>query len=266
MLHPPTYLLMWMAAFICLAGGCAALTSHPKKGYRTLDVDVSHDTETARRETARALKILERNADACFGDDLVRAENALQKALAADVMYGPAHNNLGRIYFQKQEFYLAAWEFEYAIKTMPDRTEPISNLGMVYEEVGKFDKAIEMYWIAYEIDPHNPEVIGNLARCSLRQGESVEQVRPLLEDLIFMDSRPEWVDWAKEQLVFSQVKASRDVDGSPLEPESGGPSESSQYGPELLPQPAPAAPDQVELQQFEQSMGFDDYIRASAVQ
>jgi len=216
-----------MAAFFCVVSGCAVLTEKSEKDYRTLDVDENHDTKKARRKNALAMKILERNGEGHFGNP-VFAENALQEALAADVTYGPAHNNLGKLYFQRQEFYLAAWEFEYAIKLMPDRVEPIYNLGMVYEEVGKFELAIEKYWIAYDLDPKNPEVIGNLARCSVRQGEPFEHIKPLLEDLIYFDTRPEWVNWAKEQLVFSQVKTSPDT--SPPMPSLGSILQSSDWG------------------------------------
>ena len=171
-----------------------------------------------------------------------------------------------RFFYLTERLYLAAWEFEYAIKLMPDRVEPINNLGMVYEEVGKLEKAIEMYSMAYTIDPQNPEVIGNLTRCSLRRGDSVEQVRPLLEDLVFLDSRPEWVDWAKEQLVFSQVKTSQNVNAPTPEPSSSVPSElPSENSPELLPEAAPVVtPAQVDVQQFQQFMRFDNDLGASS--
>jgi Tfp pilus assembly protein PilF len=227
-------MLVWMTVLICGATGCSQLTRQPQIDYRTVDADANHDTEAARRKNARALKILEHPHNGGLGH-IGRAEKTLQEALAADVTYGPAHNNLGKVYFRQQKYYLAAWEFEYAMKLMPHRSEPMNNLGMVYEEVGKFDKAMEMYAIAYSIDPQNPEIIGNLARCSMRQGDSVDQVKPLLEDLVMLDYRPEWVNWAREQLVFSQVKEASDTDPLLLEPGAGRPSEE---GPEVLPRPS----------------------------
>ena len=85
---------------------------------------------------------------------------------------------------------------------MPERPEPVSNLGMVYEAVGKFDKAIEMYQMAYEMDPRNPQIIGNFARSRMRRGDSVDDVRSLLQELVFFDTRPDWVRWAREHLAF----------------------------------------------------------------
>jgi hypothetical protein len=31
---------------------------------------------------------------------------------------GPAHNNLGIVYYRRKKYYLAAWEFQYAARLM----------------------------------------------------------------------------------------------------------------------------------------------------
>jgi tetratricopeptide (TPR) repeat protein len=128
----------------------------------------------------------------------------LQKALVADVNYGPAHNNLGQLYFLQRKFYLAAWEFESATKLMPECPEPQNNLGLVFEEVGKFDEAINCYRTALSLQSNNPEIIGNLARTLVRQEQFDEETRGLLEGLVSMDTRPEWVAWAREQLALHE--------------------------------------------------------------
>lgn len=46
----------------------------------------------------------------------------------------------------------------------------------------------------------NPDAIGNLARVSLRNGQTVEEVRPFLDDVIATDTRPEWRKWARDTL------------------------------------------------------------------
>ena len=46
----------------------------------------------------------------CGGScDLAKAQEYLQKALVADVTYGPAHNTLGMLYLKQRRLYLAAW-------------------------------------------------------------------------------------------------------------------------------------------------------------
>ena len=126
-------------------------------------------------EHDRAVKLL----DKCrppTSHQLAKAEAALHRALAADVTHGPAHNTLGKVYYLQDRFYVAAWEFEYATKVMPGRSEPVNNLGMVYEAVGKFDQALEAYEAAFTMDPQNPEVLGNLARCHLRRGDPADEI------------------------------------------------------------------------------------------
>src|SRR5437588_1148332 len=105
--------------------------------------------------------------------DFDKAEKHLQESLAADVRFGPAHHSLGVLYDWERKLYLAAWEFEYASRLMPDRFEPLNNLGLVYESAGKYEQAKVFYHLAREKSPNQPQVIGNLARASFRNGESV---------------------------------------------------------------------------------------------
>lgn len=187
-----------IAAVILIAvPGCALIHSKEKRDYRTVPASPNRDTERAKAENERAIGFCEKGK--CD-----KAEKALQEALIADVTYGPAHNNLGKLYFSQGQYYLAAWEFEYAIKLMPERFEPLCNLGLVYETVGKLDEAVDFYSRAHGLQPKDPEVLGNLARARVRMGEPVAVVQPLLAELVFMDTRPAWVNWAKEQLALAR--------------------------------------------------------------
>src|SRR5262245_32785979 len=80
--------------------------------YETIAKDPRRDSERARELNAQALEQMQR-------DKLDEAERTLKKALSADVTFGPAHNNLGKVYFDQNKLYLAAWEFQYAAKLMP---------------------------------------------------------------------------------------------------------------------------------------------------
>jgi len=143
------------------------------------------------------------------------AEPLLHKAVDADPMFGPARNNLGLVYFHQQvdeharhsnSLYMAAWEFENAIKLMPYQPEPRNNLGLVMEAAGKLTEAADDYQRARKMQPDNPEFIGNLARVKIRQGTRDEETKQLLEELTFKDHRPEWRNWAREQLVRFYAK------------------------------------------------------------
>jgi Flp pilus assembly protein TadD len=129
------------------------------------------------------------------------AEPLLKKAVQYDPLFGPAHNDLGLVYLQTGRLYDAAWEFENAARLMSHQPEPRSNLGMVYEQSMQLDKAIDAYAQAEELAPQNPQYIGNLARARVRAGLKDEQTRKLLQELLMRDSRPDWLDWARTQLL-----------------------------------------------------------------
>lgn len=187
------YDALLLVLLIAAMPGCGKLWTREMSNYNTVSIDPSHDYEKAKKENEKALKFL---ADG----KLDKAEQALQRALVADVNYGPAHNNLGQLYFNQSKYYLAAVEFDFAVKLMPDRAEPANNLGLVYEKVGKLNEAVESYEIAMRLQPNNAEIIGNLVRARLRRGDPFSDVEKLLRDLIVFDTRPEWVDWAKHQI------------------------------------------------------------------
>ena len=193
-----------LVSFIAIAEasamtGCKALNTPYTKQYETVSANPNHDSVTAEREHAKALKYLD-----CFEPDhpgkLAKAEIHLKKALVADVTYGPAHNSLGVVYMLQRNYYIAAWEFEYAAKLMPSNTEPIYNLAQLYEAADKLELAIEYYEQAIAIEPRDPAVIGSLAAAMLRSDRTLDEVRPLLQDLVFYDNREDWIAWAQDQL------------------------------------------------------------------
>ncbi|MCA9214515.1 MAG: tetratricopeptide repeat protein [Planctomycetales bacterium] len=194
--HTPTVAI---AALTLLACGCAQFQSGgEKKNYETVVGTPNRDTELAKKLTRKAEQQLEKG-------HIEKAEQSLQEALVADVSYGPAHNNLGKLYFSERELYLAAWEFEYAIRTMAELPEPHNNLGLVYEEVGKLEDAISYYTTAYELEPTNAEYIGNLVRARLRSDDRDPLAKPLLQELLMYETRPNWIRWAKEHIGLGKL-------------------------------------------------------------
>ena len=77
--------------------------------YATVTASPDRDTAAARQHTRAATKLME-------NDKLDDARKELKRAMAADLFYGPAHNNLGSVYLKQKRYYLAAWEFQYAAK------------------------------------------------------------------------------------------------------------------------------------------------------
>jgi Tfp pilus assembly protein PilF len=188
-------------------GGCSFLHEVQNTHYETVQADAQHDTQLAEAEHAKAIEYF--SGRSCGGCDFSKAEEHLQKALVADVTFGPAHNTLGMLYLKQRKLYLAAWEFEYANKLMPERFEPIYNLALVYEAADKLDRAIEYASMAFSLAPRNPDVLEILIRTRMRNGESIEEVKPLVKEVLFYETRPPWICWAKEQLSRAPETPSR---------------------------------------------------------
>jgi len=171
--------------------------------YQTVTDDPRRNTELASQLNAKGLEELKER-------DYAKAEKRFKEALQADMFFGPAHNNLGFVYYEQQKYYLAAWEFDYARKLMPHKPDPKHNLGMVMEAVGKLDEAVAHYEEALRVAPDDHETIANLARTLARRDKNHDKnpeknrdrLRELLHEIILKDHRPEWVTWAKDYLVI----------------------------------------------------------------
>ena len=179
-------------------GGCASDKRKVEAGYETVAKDPRRDSASAETHNVEAVGRMERG-------DYAGAEAELKAALEADVMYGPAHNNLGKVYFHQGKMYLAAWEFQYAAKLMPGVPEPRNNLGLVFESAGKLDDAVASYDEAMRMASDNVEVLGNLARARVRRGDRDATVRDLLQQLVLRETRPAWTAWARERLATMAV-------------------------------------------------------------
>lgn len=191
-----TYTLI-LTALLISSVGCNLNQAKNKSKYETVASDPTRNTQLAKNINAIAVELLEQGN---FED----AEVQLKDALVADVMFGPAHNNLGHVYYKQKKYYLAAWEFQYAAKLMPNQAEPKNNLAMVLETTGKSDKAAKYYEEALKIQPDNPNITANLARHYIKQKQYSFRTRELLNEIILKDTRPDWTNWAKEQLALKK--------------------------------------------------------------
>jgi Flp pilus assembly protein TadD len=182
----PLILCLLSAALItgCQGGNRATVATAPP----------GPNTALARAENDRAYALIQQGRDK-------EAESLLHKAIDADVTFGPAHNNLGLIYYRQGRYYDAAWEFYNTTKLMPYQPDVRNNLGMVLEmDVTKYDEAIESYQQARKLAPDNPEYLANLARAKDRRGDRDEEMKKLLQELAFKDTRPDWRNWARMKL------------------------------------------------------------------
>jgi Flp pilus assembly protein TadD len=201
--------LLLMVAASGILAGCASTPATPGPSpYQTLGKEPRRDSDLARQRTAQAVAMIEKN-------EWSQAEIILKQALDADVTFGPAHNNLGNVYLHENNLYLAAWEFQYAAKLMPFQPEPKSNLGLVFEAAGKLDEAVDCYEQAVKIEPDNPQFVGNDARARVRRGDKDVKTRDMLAKVVSVDTRPDWVEWARERLALMGPAPSTEPQGEP---------------------------------------------------
>jgi tetratricopeptide (TPR) repeat protein len=82
-------------------------------------------------------------------DDAIRY---YRKAAAIDDTYGDAYIGLGGDYYEKGDFKLEVANYLNATVAEPNSDQAFYLLGTAYEDIGEFDKAIEAYMKALEID------------------------------------------------------------------------------------------------------------------
>lgn len=185
-----------LVACVTLLFGCStARDRETVEGarYRTVRAEPLRDTAAAKRANDEGLAHLD-------AGELYQAEQAFKRALEADVKFGPAHNNLGKLYFLKRDFYLAAHEFDDAITLMPKAAAPPNNLGLVLLEDGNLDDAIEYFRKAVTLDPATIDYQANLVRTLIQRGDRGEEVITLLRAVAARDGRIDWKVWAKHEL------------------------------------------------------------------
>jgi Flp pilus assembly protein TadD len=136
--------------------------------------------------------------------DLAGAERLLREALAADVFFGPAHNNLGVVFLKQGKRYEAANEFEWAKKLMPAHPDPRVNLAMTLEEAGRLDDAIASYTAALEVYPGYLPAVQGAARLAVRSRTDHQHLAEWLQAIAEQSQDPTWRSWAEKQVALRQ--------------------------------------------------------------
>ena len=184
--------LLFAAIATVSLGGCA---SWRKSNQSVIRVEASQNTAKAARLTSAGIKAL-----AAGKIDL--AEKEFLAAVDADLAYGPAHNNLGLMHFEQGNLYQSVLAFEHAMEYMPQDPTVLYNLGLTLESAGKIHEALDLYMQAAEMDPVNPNFLGNLVRLRIRMGDHDPSLVAQLQDLVLIETRPEWRSWADHQLAI----------------------------------------------------------------
>lgn len=188
-------MLVRSCAAIIVAASVSGCALFERPNETVLRVETSRNAAKAQRLTLAGVKAIN-------GGHIDYAVDKFMEALAADETYGPAHNNLGLLHFDQGELYDAVLSFERAAELMPNDPTVYYNLALALESAGRVHEALDLYWQAVEMDPTNPNYLGNLVRLRVKLGENGPQVVSQLQDLILVETRPEWRSWADRQLAL----------------------------------------------------------------
>ena len=96
--------------------------------------------------------------------DLIKAESYLKKTLKLEPDNFIALNNIGNIFYLKNNIEKAKIFFSKAIDIKNDYSNAIFNLALVNEEIGNKSEAIRLYKNAIKYDPNNLSFFYNLSR------------------------------------------------------------------------------------------------------
>lgn len=182
----------------CSGFGCATLRSPGAAPPR--------DRELAEQCNQRGLALAR---DGRLPD----AEQAFRRALAADPYLGPAHCNLGAVLLQQGKYFDGGWELREACQLMPTAPQPRTNLGILYQSVGRNGLAEENLRAALKLAPDDLQIVGQLAVLRVKQGQIDGEAVAWLQQIQEQDNDPAWRSWAGRQLLRNSIQHS--PSGSP---------------------------------------------------
>jgi len=193
-LRPGLLVILALWAGFPLCGGCHLLTGNDET---IIQVSTKHDTAKAARLTGAGIRSLHKG-------HLDLAAKRFRDAIAADPNHGPAHNNLGLMHYEQGNLYQAVVAFDEAQRALPGDPTILYNLALALESAGRVEEALDLYYRAHEMDRTHPKFLGNLVRLRVRLGETDDLLIQQLQELVLIETRPEWRRWADMQLGLTQ--------------------------------------------------------------
>ncbi len=129
----------------------------------------------------KAVHELELSEKANLSGDWRGSATHLEKVLAIDPQYGPAHDKLGRLYVILHENDRAVEEFKKASASEPLSAQPLNHLSAALFLMGRYSEVESVARATLEVDPAQTETRYILGCALFAQGrltaETVEQLR-----------------------------------------------------------------------------------------
>ena len=122
----------------------------------------------------------QKGRDAASKQDMPKAIEHFEKAVAQAPQYMEAYNNLGIVYFQQREFATAERSFRKALELEPEAFEPLVNLGGALLALDRIDEAIEVNSRAHEARPQDALATAQLGLSHFLAGQDEDALNYLL--------------------------------------------------------------------------------------
>ena len=190
----PSILIMTsVLALTTVFGGCGSSGGTRVTSPYSTPSEASRNSLRAQELTQQGVKFMD--------DDPEQAESLFREALAHDIMFGPAHNDLGIMHLRSGRLFEAASEFEWARKLMPGHPDPRMNLALTLERAGRVDEALCTYDTALEVYPNHMPTMQALSRLQLRHGKPDGRTKDMLQQIALGGQDESWRTWAQGQLI-----------------------------------------------------------------
>ena len=176
---------------------------------------------TELRLPPKAVHELELSEKANLSGDWRGSAIRLEKVLAIDPQYWPAHDKLGRLYVILHEYDRAVGEFKKASDSEPLSAKPLNHLSATLFLMARYSEVESMARAALEVDPLQTVTRYILGCALVAQGrfttETVEQLR--LSDSQFPNSKLVLADVLYKrgalQEAAAELRAYLEVPGAP---------------------------------------------------
>ena len=152
--------------------------------------------------------------------DYDAAEAAPKAALTVDVMFGPADNNLGKVYFHKGELYLAARRVRLRDEADAEPAGAGEQLGDGVRDArppGRRGQLLRQGRGPRAGQRADPGQRARACAMRVRRGEHDPDLVGLLNKLV-AETRPDWLAWEQREL----LRRAQPPAELPRDPPSGG--------------------------------------------
>jgi len=172
------YISFWYLILIIIFAGCSIFEfQHEKKPV--VDEFAIKYKQWQKYVTA--------GNQAIQNDELDKALNAYQQAIAIKPQSSEIHIKIGQIYFRQEEYEKAIESFKTGLQYEPSNNDARNYLGYIYEQKGEEEKAALEYETVLKYDPNDLYALNHLGLMYIKLGK-LDQAEVLLRRALEIDA------------------------------------------------------------------------------